>query len=269
MKTRATDTDNKIRKKYFRQPKIYQNDYVEQIYNKKMFREFHTLPDQNSKEHTILFLFFVEKQEHFMLVGRDDSVKYEESESGSSAEENQINDNARKYRTTQDEKDKKEKITKAIEDKDSEEDDDSPYFVKITLDGVFLSHLEMPDIVSSSELVDRYGDLIENEIFKQIIQREVTMMFGAPEKSRREARVTVEQVDPGLEDTEKVVRSSGQASALESSTSSKKHREKLEKIREGSFIERMVDGSHDDGPAKPNLFDLLDKEKKTREELKR
>lgn len=42
MKTRASDNENKIRKKYYRQPKIYQNDYIDNIYNKKMFRYFHT-----------------------------------------------------------------------------------------------------------------------------------------------------------------------------------------------------------------------------------
>ena len=43
-------------------------------------------------------------------------------------------------------------------DKDSfdDEDDDSPYFVKITLDSWFLSHLQEPSIVSSHEIDGNY-----------------------------------------------------------------------------------------------------------------
>ena len=66
-----------------------------------------------------------------------------------------------------------------MQDHESEdEDDDSPYFVKITLDEMFLSHLQMPSIVSSNEVEGKYDEIIENSIFKQIIQREVSMMFG-------------------------------------------------------------------------------------------
>lgn len=48
------------------------------------------------------------------------------------------------------------------DESETDEDDDSPYFVKITLDDIFLSHLAMPDIVTSRELDGRYGELIQN-----------------------------------------------------------------------------------------------------------
>ena len=50
-----------------------------------------------------------------------------------------------------------------------EEDDDSPYFMKITLDEMFLSHLQMPDIVSSSEVEGKYDEIVKNSHFRQII----------------------------------------------------------------------------------------------------
>jgi len=63
--------------------------------------------------------------------------------------------------------------------KDEEEDNDSPYFVKITLDSWFLSHLEEPSIVESSEINGQYDVLMNNKVFKEIIRREIDMMFGA------------------------------------------------------------------------------------------
>lgn len=84
MKTRATDNENKIRKKYFRQPKIYQNDYIDMLYLKKKFRYFHTIPDSTSKKHVILFIFFTEKKEFFLLLGRrSNENEFENSSSGS------------------------------------------------------------------------------------------------------------------------------------------------------------------------------------------
>ena len=105
MKTRANDTDTKFKKKYFRQPKIYQNDYVEFLYTRQMFRDFQKMPDKNNLEYMIVFIFFVHKKEHYMLVGRDDAEKYNSDESKSSrlgSSKGSIDRDARKYRTTQD-----------------------------------------------------------------------------------------------------------------------------------------------------------------------
>lgn len=146
-----------------------------------------------------------------MLVGRDDRYKYEDSSNGSSegglSSNQQINAEQRKYKTTQEEgANKKPKKQKPKDDKDSDEDDDSPYFVKITLDGGFLSHLQIPDIVTSKELNGRYQDLIQNDVFRSIIQREVSMMFGLPEMSEKEikrlAKINIEKVEEDNEEAD-------------------------------------------------------------------
>lgn len=36
----------------------------------------------------------------------------------------------------------------------------------------------MPDIISGADVENRYENIIHNEIFRQIVQREITMMFG-------------------------------------------------------------------------------------------
>lgn len=84
-----------------------------------------------------------------------------------------------------------------------EEDDDSPYFVKITLDPKFLAHLEEPSLTGCQEIkkkreehdpatgetreVSGYDVLLRHVRFKEIIQRELEMMFP-PEKTAKPAR---------------------------------------------------------------------------------
>jgi len=51
-------------------------------------------------------------------------------------------------------------------------DDDSPYFVKITLDAEFLSYLDEPSLVDSHELIGpphRCQLLMQNAVFKEIV----------------------------------------------------------------------------------------------------
>jgi hypothetical protein len=71
------------------------------------------------------------------------------------------------------------------ENSNDEEDDDSPYFVKITLDNDFLNHLEDPGLHDSNEIVGQYDVIMKNSNFKEIIRRELDMMFGVekPKKS--------------------------------------------------------------------------------------
>lgn len=61
---------------------------------------------------------------------------------------------------------------------EKEQDDDSPYFVKIVLDSIFLSYLEEPSLVSPSEIPGRTDIMLENEIFKEIVRKEFKNMFG-------------------------------------------------------------------------------------------
>ena len=58
------------------------------------------------------------------------------------------------------------------------DDNDSPYFVKITLESKFLILLDEPSIVECHEIEGKTQTLIENEVFQQIIQREIMNMFG-------------------------------------------------------------------------------------------
>ena len=62
----------------------------------------------------------------------------------------------------------------------AEKDDDSPYFVKIVIDTLFLSHLEDPNLIDPLEIIDepeRCQVLMENQIFIDIVTKEVQAMF--------------------------------------------------------------------------------------------
>ena len=78
-------------------------------------------------------MFIKEKREHFLMLGREDYKNSEES-----------SDEKAPSRAT---------IPLASEENSNdEEDDDSPYFVKITLDNDFLNHLEDPGLHDSNEI---------------------------------------------------------------------------------------------------------------------
>jgi len=66
--------------------------------------------------------------------------------------------------------------------------------VKITLDSWFLSHLEEPSIVESSEIHGQYEVLMNNKVFKEIIRREIDMMFGA-DKTKKSTMPEVEEIE--------------------------------------------------------------------------
>lgn len=285
MKTRATDNENKIRKKYFREPKIYQNDYIDNIYNKKMFRFYQTIKDSSSKSHVILFIFFVEKKEYFLLLGRrenqgdfeDSSCESKSCNDSQSSSQAQSKGGTRRASKRVSKRGSKtamnailnagltnKRLDKALslpgrpqvppalkeksqayvmEMESDDEDDDSPYFVKITLDEMFLSHLQMPDIVSGNEVDGKYEEIIQNEIFQQIIQREISMMFGVEEKQEKSKmsnkRVTIERADGDMNLNNIRSGSAAQASAVDSSDSSVQHKEKLDKIKDGTAFENV------------------------------
>ena len=60
-----------------------------------------------------------------------------------------------------------------------DEDDDSPYFVKINIDGLFLSYLEEPSLNDSNDVPQNFETLMNNKVFKDIIYNEIFMMFGS------------------------------------------------------------------------------------------
>lgn len=100
-----------------------------------------TEKDPKSPDCEILYIFFAEKQEYFLLLGREE--KKAESENQSSEES---------FLESEDSKD--------------EQDDDSPYFVKITLDQMFLTHLEEPNIMEGKEIEQNFDLLLANKVFK-------------------------------------------------------------------------------------------------------
>ena len=165
MKNRISEKDNKtIKKKYHRQPKIYQNNYIIELQNKRKIKENITMRDDINPDFNVLYLFFEEKSEHFILLGREER---DEKEDGSGSKSGSEQSNKVSEQIIDSERESKE-----------EEDDDSPYFVKITLDSWFLSHLDEPDLVEASEIDGSYELLMQNKAFNEIIRREIDMMFG-------------------------------------------------------------------------------------------
>lgn len=170
-KTRLQEKNAQItKKKYYRQPKIYQNDYIKELYLKNMISEYLEEPDPFVAEFKVLYLFFVEKNETFLLLGRDAVPKEGAGSSSSAATESVAGGSL---------------IADSDHDSDEErdEDDDSPYFVKITIDQWFLTHLEDPSVVDPSEVAGNYQVILSNPHFKEIIQREIETMFGPQKKA--------------------------------------------------------------------------------------
>lgn len=111
-----------------------------------------------------------------MLLGRKDNNGKSSAKSGSSYSESNLS----------------AKIAiGGLDDSDckshDEEDDDSPYFVKITLDSKFLANLEEPRLTEGQEIKEYngYETLMKNEVFQEIILRELDMMFGPSDKQSK------------------------------------------------------------------------------------
>lgn len=141
--------------------------------------EYECSIDPEDIDHKICYLFFEENNQIYLLLGRkenDDKTDDDESHTFTSSS-----------------------ISKAtgmnMPDSDIEsqedEDDDSPYFVKILLDAKFLVHLEEPRITEGNEIKDNngYETLMDNSVFTEIIRRELEMMFGRNEKTKSPVRL--------------------------------------------------------------------------------
>lgn len=125
--------------------------------------EFH-----HQENHTILYLFVKEQDQVFLFLGREKS-KDESRPSKSSHQEKSEKQSHSEISNTS------SKFINA-----SEKDDDSPYFVKINLDDEFLSYLQEPSLVASSEIDSaKMCQLIRrNAVFKQIVASEMTARFS-------------------------------------------------------------------------------------------
>lgn len=127
----------------------------------KVTREF-SEPDEENPEYEILYLFFKERREHFLLLGREE---VEEEGSESESDEDDLESDG---------------IYESEDGQGEEYDDDSPYFVKITIDEQFLGHLKEPNLHYGREMdnEDAIDIMKANEVFKEIVRRELDMMFG-------------------------------------------------------------------------------------------
>ena len=77
MKTRDTERYNKKqKKKYFRETKVYQNDYIMDIQERGQIRHFHSEREEHDPDQCVLYLFFCEKREYFLLLGRGEAKDY-------------------------------------------------------------------------------------------------------------------------------------------------------------------------------------------------
>lgn len=65
---------------------------------------------------------------------------------------------------------------------EEDKDNDSAYFVKITVNSQFLAHMDDPRIVEVQELKGKFNILIENPVFIDIVRREVELNLGVHQK---------------------------------------------------------------------------------------
>jgi hypothetical protein len=127
--------------------------------------------DDTNSDYNILYLFFEEKSEFFLLLGREEHEEEKDEESGAASGTRRSNLEL-------------DAIVDSDKESKEEEDDDSPYFVKITLDSWFLSHLDEPDLVEATEIEGQYELLMANKGFNEIIRREIDMMFGVEKQKK-------------------------------------------------------------------------------------
>lgn len=170
-KTRILEKQTaEVKKKYYRQPKIYQNDYICELQETNKIKEYFTEQDSFDDEFRILYLFFIEKDEIFLLLGREKKKANSQQNSSDGFDSSLVDSDANSQHDV---------------------DDDSPYFVKITIDQWFLTHLEDPSIVDPSEIKGNYELIMKNPHFKDIITREIEMMFNLQKKPERKEESSV------------------------------------------------------------------------------
>ena len=190
MKTRESEKNQQTTKrKYFRQPKIYQQEFYDELWSQGKVKEYYEEVDEVNPEYEILYLFFVEKHEVFLLLGRRE--REQAHESGGEGESSPVQEIT---------------VNESFLDDDSiqksEADNDTDYFVMINLDAQFLAHLEEPSLVESSEIKtsEDYFLIMQNKVFIEIIRREIEMMFGVQKQQTRLLTDVVQHKIPEAEE---------------------------------------------------------------------
>ena len=131
----------------------------------------------------MLCLFFQQKNEIYLLLGREEIHKNDKNSevSGTSSQLQQIN----------------------------EKDDDSPYFVQINIDQIFLSYLDEPNLFKPQDILgppSQCQAMVDDKVFKEIVRKEICNMFyqrvqqDKSESPGSELNLKEEQVEPSTQD---------------------------------------------------------------------
>ena len=73
MKNRANcDDDDNKRRKYFRQPKIYQNQYIDQLIENDSVILQEKVEDDSSTDCVLLYMFIKEMNNIYLMLGREE-----------------------------------------------------------------------------------------------------------------------------------------------------------------------------------------------------
>ena len=127
---------------------MYQNEYIEELHEKGAIKHFQADREEYDAKHCIVYLFFSEKREYFLLLGRGESKDFihEDADDSSCSEHRNHEQDGRmlkgKYQSGVTDLSDMDEIIDSENEQDEEADNDSPYRVKITLDQLFLSYLE-------------------------------------------------------------------------------------------------------------------------------
>jgi len=161
-KNRALDQSNYTKRKYHRLAKIYQKNFISLLYESKKVITTEVETDRDSPAFNILYLFFQIRNQFCMLLGRE--------------KKEQEGDDGKDDASSQSEKISK---TSSQQNKLIEVDDDSPYFLRITINPQFMYLLDDTRLPTTSEeiayackesLIKHFN---ENKTFKDIVRREV------------------------------------------------------------------------------------------------
>ena len=164
-KNRARDQSTYTKRKYHRLAKIYQKNFISLLYESKKVISTYAEEDRDNPAFNILYLFFQIRNQFCLLLGREKQEQQAEGADDESSQSDKISK------------------TSSQQNKLIEVDDDSPYFLRITINPQFMYLLDDTNLpLTSEEIAYACKDNLisifrENRIFKDIVRREVQQMF--------------------------------------------------------------------------------------------
>ena len=132
--------------------------------------------DEAFPQFKIMIILFSQKKNVYMILGKQEtSLDSKDNESMTSADLSE------------------EEVS------ERDKDDDSPYFVRITLDNKFLAYLEEPSLVEPMEVEEHIDILLENDVFREIVRNEMKAMFNLDlQKEKEQELEEKDKVSKGL-----------------------------------------------------------------------